>query len=239
MTEKAGKAAVSATEGKAAAETAASGLKTASSAGTGLVSILGKIPTPAKLVITTVAALGLGVAIAMKKAHDAAVSADLAKHFGSVKLSAEECQKVVEHLTKTDWTVKLKMAMDAKNNVESLEKNLESTIATIEKMNWKVSVGMELTETEKSSYKQACSDYVKQATDYVESQHYAVSLALQVGFNVNSATYARLSQFSNNLYSSTETELATLGQQLADAVNKAFENGTFSKHYKNPKTNQR
>ncbi|CAB1246889.1 protein of unknown function [Ruminococcaceae bacterium BL-4] len=229
LTSKMGKAAVSATEGKTAADTVAKGAETAAASGLKFVGVLGKIPTPAKLVITTATALGIGIALAMKKAHDAAVSADLAKHFGNVKLSAEECQKVVEHLTKTDWTVKLKMAMDAKNNVDSLEKNLESTIATIEKMNWKVSVGMKLTETEKDSYKQACSDYVKQATDYVESQHYAVSLALQVGFNVNSATYARLSQFSNNLYSSTETELAALGQQLADAINKAFENGTFSK----------
>lgn len=194
----------------------------------GMSKTLSKLASPGGIaVLATGAVLALGAAIL--KMRDDAVKADIEKHFGKIKLSAEEVEDVAKRITETDWTVKMDAYLEAKSKLDEFEKEIEESVATIEKLNWKVSVGLELTEGEKGEYKSAVENYIKSTNAYIEQQRYTVNLAIDFVFEGN-ATGQRLSEFSDTFYSQAQGELDVLGEKLADLMNKAFEENAFDKY---------
>lgn len=193
----------------------------------GFTSLLGKIASPVGIAVAATAAIA-AIGVALYTMHKKAIQNKIDEKFGNIKLSAEEVEDVAKRLTKNPWTVKIDAYMDAKSKLAEFESGIEESLETINKLDWKVSVGLDLTEEEKQSYKDSVTSYVKSVNDYIEQRHYVASLALEVTLDTNSATYASLSSFTNSFYSGTQSKLNELGQQLADAINQSFEDGTFS-----------
>lgn len=209
---------------------AAQELETAATAGTGLAKALAAIPGPAKLALVAGAALGVGIAAAVKHARNEAEKADLAKHFGDVKLSMEEVEEVANHITNTPWLVKVQTYLDAKKDLTAYQEALTETVKDMNKMDWKVSIGMELTEEEESNYKQAIESFVSNAKEYVMQKQYNVSMALQIALDPDESSYIGLSDFANTYYGGANEKLNELGVKLADLVNESFENNTFAQN---------
>ena len=193
----------------------------------GLSKILARLATPTGAAVVAAGVL-IGVGAAIWKIRDDAIKADIAKHFGNIKLSAEEVEDVAQRLTKSEWKMKVSAAIDAKADLEQAESDLKSSLETIDKLNWMVSVGMELTEEEKSAYISSVEEFAKNASAYITQQGYTISLALQATIGTDSGTGAGLSSFVNTYMTSAQGELEDLGKQLAEKVNKSFENGTFA-----------
>lgn len=184
-------------------------------------------PTGA-LVVGATAALGLGAAVAASK--EEMVKADIAAHFGNIKLSAEEVEDVASRLTTTEWKMKIDAVINAKAELEQAEKDLKSSLETIEKLDWKVKIGLELTEEEKGSYKTAADDFVKQCQDYVNKQGYTISLAIDATAGKESDTGSGLTEFCNTYFQKASEKLENLGETLAECVNLSFENNTFGEN---------
>lgn len=193
----------------------------------GLSTTLAKLASPAGVAVVAAGAL-IGVGAAVLKIRDDAIKADIEKHFGNIRLSAEEVEDVAKRLTTSDWKMKVSAALDAKKDLEQMEANMKSAMETINKTEWKVSVGLSLTEEEKSSYLSSVESFTKSASDYITQQGYTISLALDATIGNDSKTGAGLSAFVNSYMASAQGELEELGKQLADKVNKSFENGTFA-----------
>lgn len=191
--------------------------------------ILSSLIGPAGIAALAAGAL-IGIGTACYLAYQEAKKNDLAEHFGNVKLSAEEVEDVAKRLTTTDWTVRLDAYMEAQTKLEEFEQNLQSTVEELNKLDWKISVGLELTDTEKENYRQATSDFVTQCQNYIEQQNYTMDLAIKASFSVGSTTGAGLSAFINSYYSSSQGELEDLGIRLADLINDSFENNAFAKN---------
>lgn len=183
---------------------------------------------PEGLIITAVAGAIIGLGVGLIQASEDAKRADLERRFGSISLSAQEVEDVAKRLTTTPWTVKIDAAISAKDKVKEFEKNLKSDIETLNKMNWEVSVGIKLTKTEISTYKETISSFIADAKSYVQQQHYAVSLAIDAILEPGTATYKNLTAFTNKYYSNTQAELDKLGVQLSNEVNKAFADNVLS-----------
>lgn len=196
---------------------------------TGFGSMLTKFAGPAGGAALAVGAIA-GIGIGLWKLYDDMVEADIAEHFGDIELAAEEVEDVAERLTTTDWTIRLNTYMDAKEKLGTYQENIQSAIAEINKTEWKVSVGLELTEEEKQSYKESISAYVQNCQKYVEEQGYVVNLAISAGFDPGSPTGESLAAFANEYYANASTELAELGLELSDLVNESFVNGTFDEN---------
>lgn len=207
---------------------AAGAMETAASSGGLLKNALGLIPGPAKLAVGAVAAVGVGVAVAMKQAHDAALEADLESRFGSIKLSAEEVEDVAARLTTNAWTMKVDAVMEAREKLPAFEQEIQTALEEINKTNWKVSVGLDLTEEEQESYKNTITGYVTSVKEYVEQQHYTTSLALNAVFTPGSIEYTNYESFANEYYNGLNKELTQLGDELSQLVNDAFEDGIMS-----------
>ena len=197
----------------------------------GLSKLLFNIPTPIGLATTAAGILtaGLvGIGVWAKKAHDDMVEADIAEHFGDIELSAEEVEDVAKRLTHQDWMVTLDASIKAKEKLTEFQENLEETVAELNKTEWKVGVGLELTEEEKTSYKDSLTDYVDQAIGYVEQKQYTATLAIDTILKPGSVENQNIQDMSNAYYTGLNDKLQKLGEDLAEIVNKAYEDEMLS-----------
>lgn len=192
-------------------------------------SVLGALIGPTGIAVLAAGAL-IGIGTACYMAYQEAKKNDLAEHFGNVKLSAEEVEDVAKRLTTTDWTVRLDAYMEAQTKLEEFEQNVEATIAELNKLDWKISVGLELTDAEKQSYISNAEAFVQQTADYISQKGYTVNLAIDAAFEKGSTTGAGLSSFTDSFYSEFQSDFIELGEKYSQLVNDSLANGTFNKN---------
>lgn len=177
---------------------------------------------PATLgILGIVGAVGLLTqAVAAYKQYEEELKASsLGEHFGSIALSMEDIQKIAEHILSSDSLGGVKEALAAFSDLDTISSTMENSIEEINKMNWKVSIGMELTESEQEQYKTAIQEYVSAAQEYALQSQYAVSLNLSLGTGEKGTDIvSKVNQFYQDSYD----EMTTLGQDLSSAVNEAF-----------------
>jgi TP901 family phage tail tape measure protein len=176
---------------------------------------------PATLeIMGTVAAIGvLTTAITAYEQHEQKlVNNNLADHFGNLALSMQDIQEVAQYILNSDSLSGVEEALDGFGELEELSSEMSDAISEINKMDWKVSIGMELTEDEQESYKTAIDDYISSAQDYVLQNQYAVSLNLSTVSGLDSDISDKINQF----YSDSYDEMSSLGEELAGTVNEAF-----------------
>lgn len=216
---------------KSAARTAAKGIEGVGSAAAksttslgGMTGLLTKLASPAGVAIGATAAI-VGIGVAIYKVRDNMLKANIKEHFGNITLSAEEMEDVVKRLTTNGWTIRIDAAMEASKKVQDLKQEIETTIEELNKTEWKIGIGLDLTDEEKQGYRSNLSSYVDQTIQYIEQQHYASTLAIDVVFKPGSVENANAKRFSKDFYNGLNTELTALGTELSDLVNKAFEDG--------------
>ena len=138
-------------------------------------------------IVGATAAIGaLATAYSLYKQNEQAmIDQNLADHFGDITLSMEDLQKVAEHIIDSKSLGTVKEALAAFGELDTISASIDEAVSEINKMNWKVSIGMALTEDEQESYKEAIDSYVAAAQEYVLQSQYAVYLNLSVAFDEN------------------------------------------------------
>ena len=175
-------------------------------------------------VTTAIAALTTAI-VAYKQHERELIDNSLETHFGNLKLSMEELQKVAEYIPAPDNLGQLKEALAAFGDLEQYEQTISDTVDTLNRMNWMVSIGMELDADDQESYKQAIQDYVDAAQNYALQGRYAVSLSLTAVFDLSDLEQSNIVTQIDNFYSDKYDELEELGKQLNEAVTEAFNDG--------------
>lgn len=188
---------------------------------------LGSLNPVTMAILGVTAAIGFlaGAITAYKQHEQELVNQNLADHFGSVALSMEELQRVAEHIVGTGSLAGVKKALDAFESLDGISAAVQETISEIDKWNWKVSIGMELSGEENESYKQAIESYIKSAQEYAQQSQYAVSLNLGVAFAEDDLQGQDVAEKVNRFYQDQYDELSALGTRLNDAVTDAFNDG--------------
>lgn len=178
-------------------------------------------------IMGVVAAIGLITAAyqSYKNHEQSLVDASLANHFGNIALSMEEIRAIAEHIVSSDSLGGVKTALDAFKDLDGISSTMEDSISEINKMNWKVSIGMELTTDEQETYKETINEYVQAAQDYALQSQYAVSLNLSIAFDGEDADGQDIVSKVNQFYADKYTELSALGTKLNEAVTDAFNDG--------------
>lgn len=184
---------------------------------------------PKGLIVGGVVAGAAAIGAAILKARDDMIQAEIDEAFGDIKLSAEEVEDVAQRLTTTDWTMKLDATIEARSKLDEFRSELESTMEELNKLNWKMDIGLELTDEEKSAYVSNVESFVQSASDYISQQGYSISLAIDATFGEGDSLGTSLSDFSNTYMNEAQDELDRLGTYLAQKVNDAFENNTLSR----------
>lgn len=150
-----------------------------------------------------------------------AIDNNLADHFGNIALSLEQLQQVAEYVVSTGNIDKIREALGAYEGLDQYAQIISDTTETLNRMNWKISIGMELTPEEQEEYKKSIEDYIKAVEDFALQGRYAVHLNLTAifGDDDTSGVVDKVDQFYQDQYG----ELTRLGGELADAVSKGFE----------------
>ena len=116
-------------------------------------------------------------------------------------------------------------SLEEYDKLDTFEENMNEALENIKKADWKVSIGMELTEDELSSYKTEIDNYVKNAQEYVQQTGYAVALTL--GIDDENSDISAIESKVNAFYQNSYTEMEALGKELSKAVNDAFSDGVL------------
>lgn len=183
-----------------------------------------KITNPWLLGITAAITAISGIAAAIKTAERQAVKSNLAGHFGEIALSMEDISKTAEYIVASDSLSKIHDSMLAFDDLSGIADSMRQSIDTVDKMNWKVSVGMGLSADENQSYISEVQNYVSQAQAYVEQQQYALNLNL-ASFAEGDLERQNIVDQLNDFYSGKYSELQVLGTQLNETVTEAFRDG--------------
>lgn len=178
-------------------------------------------------IMVAVGAIGLfvGALTAIKQHEQGLIDQSLADHFGDIALSMEELRRVAEYIVSSESLGGVQNALDAFKDLDSLSATLQDAVAEIDKLNWKISIGMELTEEENESYKQAIDSYIRSAQDYALQSQYAVSLNMQIAFSESDFEGQNVVDKVNQFYADQYDELSALGTQLNEALTEAFNDG--------------
>lgn len=171
-----------------------------------------------------VVAVFTGIATAVKKTAAEAKKANLDAHFGNIALSLSQLQEAAEHIVSSQELDKVHESIAAMSEAEGIADDIRAATDELNRMNWKVSVGMELTEPEQEAYREEIENFINSTQSYLTENQYAVNLAVGVltdddleGNNI----VAKVNKF----YQGKMNELSSLGTQLRDVITESFNDG--------------
>lgn len=150
--------------------------------------------------------------------------ANVAKNaFGDITLSLAEVKKVASEITFADMAEELSNFAQATAETESALNNLQSAVGNLKKENWKVALGMELSETDKDGYKSAIENFIDSAQTFIEDNHYEATVALKL-LTGNKADTSGIDSYYGNM----KQQIEDLSSQLTDSMNIALEDSVIT-----------
>lgn len=184
-----------------------------------------------------------------------AVSDDLIEHFGSLHLSLTEIKEAASSIAFDGAETRFNNFSTAVQDVESSLSSVKSTFSSLEKENWKMSLGTHVTEADVKEYRSSIEQMLSSTATYLENKHYEASAAFKLimGEDANTdgldATYsaidAQLDGLKEKLNTAidaniklnggvlkldSDSEILSLQQQIQDITNQvstAQENAKF------------
>lgn len=145
------------------------------------------------------------------------------KAFGDISLSLAEVKKVASEITFADMAEELTQFAQATAETNAALNNLQSSVVSLKKENWKVGLGMELSETDKDGYKGAIENFISNAQTFIDDNHYEATVALKL-LTGGEADTSGLDSY----YGGLKAQVEDLGTQLKDAMNIALEDSVIT-----------
>ena len=143
--------------------------------------------------------------------------------FGKVKLSLEEVKSIASDITFGDMTDGLNTFTTATSDTQQALSDLQSSVSTLKKENWKVSLGMKLDELQKDDYKSAIENFISDSQSYIDNNHYEATVALKLLTGTDADTSGL-----DSYYGSMKKQLDDLGKELSGKVDIALEDSVIS-----------
>ncbi len=175
-----------------------------------------------------VAAAGLaiggivGITSAMKAAARERAAKNLAEHFGDVTLSIEELGEAAKHVLGDDLFFGIEEMERSSTRADDYYQTMKDSMEAVQKMDWKLSMGIELKEGDAQEYVAAVDAYVQNAQDYITEKGYELNLAVDL---VMGEAGTGLSEDSGAFYQALLAQLDPLKQNISAALQDITENG--------------
>lgn len=163
-----------------------------------------------------------GIATYISKVNKNLKNQNLAEHFGKISLSLKELQEVAAYIVQTDSFSKLGESLEVLQEIEKIADTFNEANKEVNKLNWKISIGMDLSIIEQQSYLDNIESLISNAQEAVLQKQYATSLNLEI-FTENDKTGQQIKEKFDIFYQNNYDAVSNLGTQLRDCVNAAFE----------------
>lgn len=155
-----------------------------------------------------------------------ATSNKIRDSFGDIKLSMQEIQEAAEQIVFADQAEALNKFSAAAETADSSLATLQSSFQTMDKLNWKASLGMKLDEGDISEYISAVDSMIESSKQYLEDKHYEATAAIDLLVEPGNET--DMTTGLNQMYSDLQSKIETLGGDLKAKVNVALEDGVIT-----------
>ncbi|MFQ9896215.1 MAG: glycine zipper domain-containing protein [Lachnospira sp.] len=143
--------------------------------------------------------------------------------FGDIKLSFTQIKKLAEEITFGNMKEGLDEFNTVTENTQSSLTNLKSSVSTLKRENWKINLGMQLSDTDIDEYKQSVDTFVKNAQTYINDNHYEATVALNLLTDGNGDTTGL-----DTMYNSFTQQVDDLSAELSGKMNIALEDGVIT-----------
>lgn len=180
------------------------------------------VSNPVIFSITAAVTAIAGITAAVKKAEEQAAQSNLEQHFGNIALSLEDVSQIADYIVMNDSLSKVQESLSAFGELDGIRESMEKSLKAINKSNWKVSIGMELTQSDKDAYLNDIQNYISEANEYLIQERYAANISLSAFADGNIERQNLVSQL-DSFYADVYTELQGAGNRLSNIVNAAFE----------------
>ena len=170
---------------------------------------------PLTWIVAGIAAVAAGVLVWKKHLE----KADIAKHFGDITLSAEECSEIVKGVFGNEYLSKVDSVNSA---TEDFKQSLESTAESakkLNKLNFQIQFGSDISQED---YMAAVDEYVANLQEAVRDKQYSLSLNIDLLFD-NSEFGSAFSADANGYYGQLSEQAKSLGEDLKAAAKNAYE----------------
>lgn len=171
-----------------------------------------------------VAAVITGIATAVKKSAAEAKKANLDAHFGDIALSMKEIHQTASLIIGDRSLEQMQQSLQELGALDGIADDISRASRELDRMDWKVSIGMELTEEENGAYKQQIESFISGVQGYVEQDQYAITMSVTTLLGDDLENSNLVTQL-NDFYSDKQQELADIGADLNEAVTEAFKDG--------------
>lgn len=146
---------------------------------------------------------------------------NLDRHFGKIALSLADVKQVASSIIEIPTMAYMSDFTSALSTLNSMESGLASRTKSINKYMWKVSVGVELTETQLADLQEQLDSYAQEAIEYVREQEYTASLAVDLlitDASDNGGFKGQINSYYEGITSELDNLKAQLNQAFQDAI---------------------
>ncbi len=195
------------------------------------IALLGRLSTLVSAWPVAAAGLAVGgiaaVATAVHENYRKIRKDDLDKRFGSITLSMEELDETARMIVDNGNMDKVAESMEALGKVKELSESFEEANKDLERLNWKIGMGFDLSEADQQDYGAAIEQMVQNAVDLVQQSQFTAQVSVQALFGSESEAGNDLIAGFDSMYASINGEVSDLGRQLGEVYSSAVEDGVI------------
>ena len=150
------------------------------------------------------------------------------KHFGDMKLSLSEIERLADQIVWGDDMGNFEKFSSAVKQAEASLQSMKTAHSNIDRWMWKASLGVKFNEDEIDSIKTSFDEYISAAKAFVENKHYEFTASVSLLVDVESKEGKSIIESGNAFYGKLQEQLNSLGSELSDKVNIALEDGVIT-----------
>lgn len=155
-----------------------------------------------------------------------ATSNKIRDSFGDIKLTMQEIEEAAKQIVFADQAEALNKFSAAAETADNSLTTLQNSFQTMDKLNWKASLGMALDEGDISEYISAVDAMVESSKQYLEDKNYEATAAIDLLIEPGNET--DMTTGLNQMYSDMQSKIESLGSDLKAKVNVALEDGVIT-----------
>lgn len=196
---------------------------------TGLVAIAKALKKfPAATVIAGIAvALGLLYTALEVYRYNMALD-EIERRFGNISLTLEESAEIAKQLLNDGTFEALREGLSLFDDLTGIDESIKESVGEVNKLNWKIQIGLEIDEEDQENYKSAVNSFVSNVQDYVDQYGYAVNVTINGLYSVTGMDSSNITKTVNSIIAITSGHMTELGTELQEYVNNAFEDGLLT-----------
>lgn len=164
----------------------------------------------------------------LAQTFDKAVYNNMKSHFGDIKLSLSEIERLTDQIVWGDDMGSFDKYNAAVKNAEANLQSLKSATENTERWMWKASLGVKFNEDERESIKASFDEYISAAKSYVENKHYEFTAGASLLIDLKSKEGKDYIASGDALYTKLKEQLDDLGGKLSNKVEIALKDGVIT-----------